>query len=245
MSRMPARWVVLFSREPRREAREKGLLGRAGERLFAAFAEGWSDAARRVGARLVIATPPEDRGAWRARLSTLHAVRLSQRGRSFGERLEDSLRRAAFLGGRAVVVGGDAAPDIESLSEAFTHLEGGADAVLAPARDGGVSLIGLAAADLDLLRAVAPRRRDVYTGLCARLAARGRRVERLRFVADVDGRRELSRLLRALPASSIALRAVVRHALRRKAPPRTRPRGLSLLPARTKPSRLRAPPLAA
>src|ERR1700693_4162202 len=60
------RFLVLFSRDPGREARAKGF-GVSAEDLFTAFARGWEEAARRSRARLVIATPPEDLAAWRGR----------------------------------------------------------------------------------------------------------------------------------------------------------------------------------
>ncbi len=104
------RHVVLFAREPARQAREKGF-GAEGEDLFTAFAAGWLQAAGRCGARLAVATPPEDRAAWRRRLPAGEDVAyLPQSGGSFGERLESVARRAADLGDQVVLVGGDVAP---------------------------------------------------------------------------------------------------------------------------------------
>jgi glycosyltransferase A (GT-A) superfamily protein (DUF2064 family) len=239
---MAERFLVLFAREPRRQAVEKGLAGPAGERLFAAFARGWADAAARVGARVAVASPRADHAGWRRCLAGFEVAFLDQRGGSFGERLEDSARQAAELGGRAVVVGGDVAPSSEVLREAFELLERGGDAVLAPAPDGGVSLVGLLAEDVDLLGRIAPRRADVFSRLSESLLARGRRVCLVAAAPDVDSRRQLGRLLRSLPAW---LRETARQAL---SPPRSRfrePHLLSLLPQRTCPSGLRAPPAAA
>jgi len=242
MPEMAEPLLVLFAREPRRQALEKGLAGRAGEQLFAAFAHGWVDAVRRLGARLAIAAPRGDRAGWQRCLPETSVAFLEQRGDSFGERLEDSARQAADLGGTVVLVGGDVARSSEILAAAFDLLEEGADAVLAPAPDGGVSLVALPAEDMDLLRRIAPRRFDVFFRLSESLRARGRRVRLVAAAPDVDGRRQLGRLLRTLPAS---LRETARQAL---SPLRCRfrePHLLSLLPERTRPSGLRAPPTAA
>ncbi len=238
-----SRFLILFAREPAREAREKGFAAEEAADLFTTFAAGWCEAARLVRARLVLATPPEDRAAWCQRLGgSGDLLFISQRGRSFGERLEETARQIAALGGKTILVGGDVAPSTESLADAFALLESGADAVLGPAEDGGVSLIGLRPEDLDLLGAIAPRRQDVFDSLRHSLSERGRRVGIVRLTLDVDGRAELRAFLRGLPIST-ALRSLARRALRPVV------LGISPRPAvpRVKilanPSGLRAPPL--
>jgi len=242
MPGMAERLLVLFAREPRREAREKGFNGPAGEELFATFAAGWLEAAREGRARLVISAPRADHAEWRRRLAVPHLLVLEQRGRSFGERLEDAARQAAALGGHFLLVGGDVAPSPETLEEAFELLERGADAVLAPAPDGGVSLVALPAEDLDLLGRIAPRRADVFSRLSKGLRGRRRRVRVVAAAPDVDGRRQLGRLLRTLPAW---LRETARQALSLPYARFRKPYLLSLLPQRTRPTGLRAPPAAA
>ena len=191
------RYVLLFARQPEREAREKGFVSADAADLFSAFASGWLDSARAVGAVLVIASPPEDRPAWRRRLAGRPGVLwLDQKGRSFGERLEACARSAVQLPGRAVIVGGDVAPDRRRLQDAFEALGAGADAVLAPARDGGISLVGLRPGDLDLLGGIARRRRDVFSRLYGRLKDRDRRVALVGGLPDVDGRSGARLLLR-------------------------------------------------
>jgi glycosyltransferase A (GT-A) superfamily protein (DUF2064 family) len=244
MRGMAERLLVLFAREPRRQALEKGLAGRAGEQLFTAFAHGWVDAARRAGARLAVAAPRADCAGWQRCLSGTGIAFLEQRGSSFGQRLEDSARQAADLGGTAVLVGGDVAPSSEILARAFGLLEEGADAVLAPSPDGGVSLVALPAEDLDLLRRIAPRRFDVFFLLSESLRARGRRVRLVAAAPDVDGRRQLGRLLRTPPFSSPGLKALAREAL----DPRPWSRSLAAVPPRSHPESgpdvSRAPPFA-
>src|SRR5262249_17846249 len=110
------RYLVLFAREPARQARDKGLSPGAARDLFLGFARGWAAAARLSRARLVIATPPEDRPAWeRALDGACQPIWIFQRGRCLGVRLEDSARQATALGGHAVLVGGDVPPSAAAL----------------------------------------------------------------------------------------------------------------------------------
>ena len=133
-------------------------------------------------------------------------------------------------------------PSAKALREAFEALESGADAVLSPAADGGISLLGLPERDAELLARLAPRERRVAESLRARLERRGRRVALVASASDIDGPRSLASMLSSIPAG--ALRSLARVALRaeRRPPPDSRcprcaePHGI--------PS-LRAPPSAA
>ncbi len=214
MTGMASRVLVLFSRAPRREASDKGLASASGERLFAAFAQGWIDAAADCGARVLVATPSGDRLAWRQALPGARFEFLEQRGDSLGSRLEDTARQASASGGCVVLVGGDVAPSAPNLTAAFERREAGDDAVISPAGDGGVSLVSLRDEDLGLFGRFAPRRSDVFSRLARSLAGRGRRIAIVAPAEDVDGRRELRRLLGtdALPSSD--LEALARAALR-------------------------------
>ena len=191
------RFLVLFAREPARQAREKGLRSSEAEELFRGFARGWAEAARGAGARFVLATPQEDRPAWARALAGIEdPAWLAQRGPSLGARLEDAARRAAALGGRAVLVGGDVPPSATALLETFEGLEAGWDAALSPAPDGGISLLAIGSPDADLLRGFRPRRRTVFRDLLRALRLRGRRVRIVSPAPDVDGRASLRKLLR-------------------------------------------------
>ena len=213
-----SRLVILFARAPWREARAKGFSSGQAADLFAAFATGWGEAARRAGARLAIATPPEDLAAWRRHPGIdsggAAPIFIAQRGRRFGDRLEDAARRAGAGFDNAVLVGGDVAPSDALLNEAFEALERGTEAVIAPAGDGGVSLLALGEPDLWLLSAIASRRRDVCARLLAALAARGRRVHLLDAARDVDGPRDL-RLLARHGLLDPSMTALARRALDR------------------------------
>jgi glycosyltransferase A (GT-A) superfamily protein (DUF2064 family) len=239
---MRSRHVLLFARAPEREAREKGFDSRAGKELFASFATGWIEAAHRAGADLVLACESADRPSWRRLFSGAELLVIDQRGRSFGERLERSARESARLGGHTVIVGGDVPPSVAILSDAFHLLETNADAVLAPAADGGVSLLAISSEDLDVLREIAPRRRDVFARLCERLRARKRCVRFVAATPDVDGRRGLRSLLPFLP---LPLRQAARRALLAARCAFRQPRRLSLLSEPISPTGLRAPPAAA
>ncbi len=202
-----SRFLVLFAREPARQAREKGL-GWAAAQLFRGFAAGWLEAARQTGAQVVVATPPEDIAAWRQVFrGAPDWAWIRQRGSTFGLRLEDAARRAAALGGHSVLVGGDVAPSASALSEAFRAVEEGADAAVSPAPDGGVSVLALSRADLDLLRGIRERRRTVLADLLRALGRRGRRVQIVPPAADLDGPAALRALLREekIPVSLIPI----------------------------------------
>ncbi|MDQ5857291.1 MAG: DUF2064 domain-containing protein [Acidobacteriota bacterium] len=242
---MAPRVLVLFARAPRSEALGKGLDAASGERLFAAFAKAWIDAAKTCGARVVVATPSGDRPAWRRALTGARFEFLEQRGSSLGRRLEDSARKAAATGGCVVLVGGDVAPSAHSLAAAFELREGAADAVISPAGDGGVSLVSLRKEDLDLLARFVPRASDVFFRLSRALALRGRRVAVVAPAHDVDGRRELGRLLRTTAFPSFELEALARAVLDEKcwSPGRLAPRFASLL--HVEPHASRGPPRAA
>jgi glycosyltransferase A (GT-A) superfamily protein (DUF2064 family) len=210
---MLPRVLVLFAREPRRQALEKGLTVESGASLFAAFARDWIAGASACGAKVFIATPPDDRAAWRRALPDSRFAFLDQRGRSLGERLEDAARQAAADGACVVLVGGDVAPSPRSLAAAFELRERGNDAVVAPARDGGVSLVALAENDFDLLGRFVARRSDVFRNLSAALSFRRRRIAVVSPVGDVDGRRELGRMLRTTAFPVPGLRALARAVL--------------------------------
>jgi hypothetical protein len=190
------RHLVLFAREPARQAREKGF-GRLPDAslLFSKFAAGWARAAEAAGASFVLSTPAEDLPGWR-RTPGISASWLVQEGRSFGERLRETAVRAGSLPGHYVVVGGDVVPCADRLIAAFESLENGLEAVLVPASDGGLSLIALPVQDADLLEGIGRRRRNAFSVLRDALLSRGRRVSILAAAPDLDGRTGLRGLLR-------------------------------------------------
>jgi len=240
-----SRFLVLFARGPARQAREKGLGSAAAVELFRGLAAGWLEAARQTGAQLVVATPPEDIAAWRQVFrGAPDPSWIRQRGGTFGLRLEDAARRAAALGGHSVLVGGDVAPSASALSEAFGAVEEGADAAVSPAPDGGVSLLALSHADLDLLRWIRERRRTVLGDLLRALGERGRSVRIVSPAADLDGRAALRALLRE-EKIPVALVPIARRALAPLVFFRPRANDSPLTRALHGPPILRGPPLPA
>ncbi|MEP6767993.1 MAG: hypothetical protein ABJC61_04950, partial [Acidobacteriota bacterium] len=148
--------------------------------------------------------------------------------------------RVASEGGSSVLVGGDVPPSARAASRAFEALDRGAGAVLAPSPDGGVSLIAVGAEDLDLLGGLTAGSAAVFSILAGALEGRGRPVELVDIAPDVDGRRDLRRLIRSgllLLSRSLALRALAIPSTPR-AGHRPAPRTLRL----AGPSGLRAPP---
>jgi glycosyltransferase A (GT-A) superfamily protein (DUF2064 family) len=237
------RLLIVFARAPSAEARDKGLPEEAASAFLAAVAREWREAARRAGARFAIAAPPEDLAVWRRALDPdSDHLWLEQRGASFGTRLEDVARRGSRLARFVVVTGGDVIPSPSALSSAFGALASGADAVLAPAPDGGVSMLSIPGPDAPVLRSIGRRRRDAFRRLHSSLLSRARSVAIVEEISDVDG----PGALRVLVAPA-ALRELFSFLLRSCRPSFTqvmRPR-LVRQARSAGPSLLRGPPLAA
>jgi glycosyltransferase A (GT-A) superfamily protein (DUF2064 family) len=110
-----------------------------------------------------------------------------------------ALRRARAM----ILVGTDCpALSVRDLRRAARALQGGADAVLAPADDGGYALIGLRRADPRVFGGIAWGTNAVYADTRRRTDALGWRVRVQRTVWDLDRPEDLAR--------RIALRARVR-----------------------------------
>lgn len=206
--REPVR-VVVLARAPipgRTKTRLAPRLGRWGAaRLQARLIERTLRTARaaRVG-RVELHGAPRARGAFFLRCArrfraTLHA----QRGRDLGERMQYALAQA-LRGARAALLIGTDCPVISArdLRRAARALQGGADAVLSPAEDGGYGMIGLRRADPRAFRDIAWGGDGVYAATRARMDALGWRVRAQRSVWDLDRPEDLGRRL--------ALRARVR-----------------------------------
>lgn len=134
----------------------KGLPATAAP-LFRAVLAAWIHAARRAGATAILAGAAGDRDA----LSSIAGTAwIEQRGESFGERLACSVREVFARGYSAVVITGIDAPPPRDLARVFAILARGT-AVIAPARDGGVNLIGLREPEFHLLREIEVGQRDV------------------------------------------------------------------------------------
>jgi rSAM/selenodomain-associated transferase 1 len=190
---MPMSWradtrtrVIVFARAPR--------AGRVKTRLIPLLGE---QGAARLHARLL------RRALRTAREARLGAVELwtaerRQRGADLGERMlhafAHGLRRAA----RVILIGSDC-PVLRprDLNQAARWLAGGADAVFAPAEDGGYALIALRRVSPRLFQGVEWGGAQVLAQTRERLAALGWRWRELPEVWDVDRPEDYRRLQRA------------------------------------------------
>lgn len=151
------------------------------------------------------------RHAWLKAICKRNHVRMRvQRGKDLGERMahatREALRRAPFV----LLMGSDC-PGLSpsELRRAARWLAGGAGVVLAPARDGGYALVGLARPLPALFRDIPWGGERVYAQTEARLKNCGRRLRALAPVDDVDRPQDLERI-RALRLFSAARRAARR-----------------------------------
>lgn len=151
------------------------------------------------------------RHGWLTLLARKNAVALKrQRGNDLGERMAHAtraaLRRAPFV----LLMGSDC-PELapRELRRAARWLAGGADAVFAPARDGGYAMVGLARPADFLFRDMPWGSERVFRESAARLRQAGWRARALTWVSDVDRPEDLERL-RALRFSSAARRCARR-----------------------------------
>ncbi|HEY6893851.1 MAG TPA: DUF2064 domain-containing protein [Rhodanobacteraceae bacterium] len=150
------RALVIFARSPEREAAAKRLPLHRAAALFRSNLAAWMRAAQRANADVL---QPE------------------QRGDTFGERLANAADDAFALGYDTIVITGIDVPACD-LEPAFRS----SMPVIAPARDGGVNLIGLNAPARDLLVTFRPRDRHV----AARCRAYFARLGELPVTRDID-----------------------------------------------------------
>jgi rSAM/selenodomain-associated transferase 1 len=133
-----------------------------------------------------------------AALARTHGATLAEQGAGdLGGRMHAAFRRALAGAPAAIVIGCDCpALTAQHLRAAAAALARGADAVLAPAEDGGYVLIGLARAEPSLFAGIAWGGPDVLERTRARLAALAWRWQELETLWDVDRPEDLARLPR-------------------------------------------------
>ena len=138
-----------------------------------------------------------------AREARLGAVELwtaerRQRGRDLGERMLHAFAHCLRRADRVVLVGSDC-PVLRprDLRQAARWLAGGADAVFAPAEDGGYALIGVKRTSLRLFERVEWGSREVMAQSRTRLRRLGWRWRELPAVWDVDRPEDYARLLKS------------------------------------------------
>jgi glycosyltransferase A (GT-A) superfamily protein (DUF2064 family) len=142
-------------------------------------------------------------------------VGLSQRGRTFAERLANALADARRLGYEAIVVVPGDVPGLQArhLRAAFARLRA-CPAVLGPSPDGGVYLLGVRGDFAPVLAGVPWCTAQVFETLFANAG----RAAVLPPLADVDGHAHL-RALRSIPGLDAELAGLVAALLARAAWP--------------------------
>jgi len=177
--------VVVFAREPRAgrvKTRLIPLLGAWGAaQLYVRLLERTLATARKAGLGCVEI-------AWARR----------QHGTDLGERMHHAFARELRRAKRVILIGSDC-PTLRArhLRQAARWLAGGADAVFAPAEDGGYALIGLRRLSPRLFEGIQWGGAQVMAQTRARLAALGWRWRELPEVWDVDRPEDVRRLQRA------------------------------------------------
>jgi uncharacterized protein len=186
--------VIVFARAPRpgrvktRLAKALGALGAT--RLHQRMVEKTLATARAAGVGAVELHCASHPGhPFFRRMARRYGVRLRmQSPGDLGQRMHQALQR------RAILVGSDC-PELEpaDLRAAASALAGGADAVFAPAVDGGYALVGVRQPDRRIFEGVDWGKALVMTQTRQRLRALGWRWKELRTVRDVDRPADLRR----------------------------------------------------
>lgn len=178
--------LLLFTRTPEEEVRQKALLpgvpGRAAAGVVRRLIAHTRSLARKSGLPLFVVTSAE------------------QVGSSFGERLYHAFCSVFARGFRSVIAIGNDCPQLaaQDLQAAHQLLQQG-QAVLGPATDGGVYLLGLTREQLpgqEAFTAVRWHSAQVQKDLEQVLALPGGPVALLRPLADVDEAADLHRVFR-------------------------------------------------
>jgi rSAM/selenodomain-associated transferase 1 len=192
--------LLVFARAPepgRVKTRLAPLLGEAGAaRLHARLVEKTLRTARASGFESVdLYCSPGVDGDFFRKMQKQFKVRLRPQGRgNLGERMYRAFRRHSC----AVLIGTDCpAMRPADLRAAARALSEGADAVLAPAEDGGYPLIGLRRVSKRLFDGIAWGGPQVLAQTRRRLKALGWRWRELRTLWDVDRPEDVARLRRS------------------------------------------------
>lgn len=196
----PQAALLVFARAPepgRVKTRLVPLLGEKGAaRLHARLVERTLKTARASGISSIdLYCSPGTRGDFFRKMQERYKVRLRSQGRgNLGDRMYRALRRHPS----AILIGTDC-PALRpaDLRAAARALREGADAVLAPAEDGGYPLIGLRRVSRRLFDGVAWGSPQVLAQTRRRLKALRWRWRELRTVWDVDRPEDVLRLRRS------------------------------------------------
>lgn len=195
--------VIVFARAPVPGAAKTRLIPALGAVGAAALherlvARTLATAAAAAAGPVELCCAPDASDPALAALARTHGASLTAQGAGdLGDRMHAAFRRALAGSPAAIVVGCDCpalAP--RHFREAAAALAGGADAVLAPAEDGGYVLVGLARAEPSLFAGIGWGGPDVLEHTRERLRALGWRWRELETLWDVDRPADLARLRR-------------------------------------------------
>ena len=176
------------------------LNGEEAASLYSAFLADTLDIMRSVpGVQRGIAYLPHDARSYFHSLAPEMDL-LLQQGETLGERLDALITHALANGAIQAVVMDSDSPTLppEYVAQAFEMLDGGADAVFGPCRDGGYYLVGMARPLPALPREVQMSTPTVLVDTLAIAARDGARVALLPEWYDVDTGAELSHLAQEL-----------------------------------------------
>jgi rSAM/selenodomain-associated transferase 1 len=202
--------VIVFARAPVAGRVKTRLAARLGDAAAARLHQRLTAAAlhvalaARCGAVELHATA---RHGWLRALCRNAGVALRlQKGSDLGSRMAHATRAALRRAPYVLLIGADC-PELSprELRRGARALAAGADAVLAPAHDGGYALIGLKRPADFLFRAMPWGSERVYAETAERLRNCGWRLRALAAVGDVDRPEDLERV-RALRSFSAARR---------------------------------------
>ena len=192
------------------------LTGEMAAYLYTGFLNDTLEVMRQVpDVQRVIAYWPEDAHPYFQQLAP-EMMLTPQHGNTLGERLDNLLRGILEDGATSVVVMDSDSPTLPPayVAQAFILLEGSADVVLGPCRDGGYYLIGMKQPHPQLLRDVAMSTPNVLRDTIVLADALGVRVALLSEWYDVDTAVELEELCRELAMAGDDLAVHTTHCLR-------------------------------
>ena len=192
--------VIVFARAPIPGAAKTRLIPRLGAwraaRLQARLTAHAVQVARRASRTVEVHVTPSARHPFFRRLQAAERIRLErQRGRDLGQRMRAAFERALRRHRFVVLIGTDCpalAP--RDLRRALRLLRAGADAVLAPAEDGGYALIALRRLRGSIFEGIEWGGDAVLRETLAKMQAAGLAVRLLPYVWDIDRPGDLERL---------------------------------------------------
>ena len=199
--RFPAGRLMVFAKAPVAgsvKTRLIPLLGVQGATRFYARICGYCIAlAVRAGvAPVQLYCDPDAAHPFFAQLAHQYGPELRrQEGEGLGERMHQAFESALAQAKYGVLIGSDL-PGLSTalLQEAFSALEDGCDAVIAPAEDGGYVLLGLRVSSAALFNDMVWSRGDVFAETCRRMDGLGWDYRVLEKQWDVDWPQDWYRL---------------------------------------------------